>query len=97
MVGGTHQWYPRYWGYRECVGGTTLPPTVPPKMGGIGGTVFHDWGYCLKSKKGEYPQEWGVLIRVLGVVLKNRIFYSAIPRVPLGFPLPPAGSRPGNP
>ena len=30
----------------------------------------------------------GVLIhvRVLGVVLKNRIFYSDIPRVPLGFP-----------
>ena len=44
-------------------------------MGGIGGTNYHDWGYCLKSQKKKSTPEngrGGVLIHALGVVLKMR-------------------------
>ena len=68
------------WGYNTT-------PNSTPQNGGYWGYYFSWLGVLSEiSKKGEYPQEWGVLIRVLGVVLKNRIFYSDIPRVPLGFP-----------
>ena len=71
MVGGTHRYYPQNWGYQECVGGTTLPPTVPPKMGGIGGTIFHDWGYCLKSQKRRVPPKIGGTRKSVGGTTHN--------------------------
>ena len=64
-MGGTPQWYPPNGGYWESVGGTTLPPTVPPKMGRTRGYYFHDGGYYLKSLKSKSTPQDGAYSGVL--------------------------------
>ena len=64
-MGGTPQWYAPNGAYWESVGGTTLPPTVPPKMGRTRGYYFHDGGYYLKSLKSKSTPQDGAYSGVL--------------------------------
>ena len=82
-MGGTPQWYAPNGGYWESVGGTTLPPTVPPKMGRTRGYYFHDGGYYLKSLKSKStPQDGaysGVLEPMVAVIVEGLRFKASSP------------------
>ena len=59
------------------MGGTENPlgvqhyPNSTPQNGGYWGYYFSRWGVLSEILKNEeYPREWGVLMHVLGVVLK---------------------------
>ena len=84
-MGGTPQWYAPNGAYWESVGGTTLPPTVPPKMGRTRGYYFHDGGYYLKSLKSKSTPQDGAYSGVLepmvaGIVEALRFTASPPPR-----------------